>query len=84
MIPASVPDGLKVAVVCGFPSGKHTSAVKVVEAAESVANGVDEVDMVIDVGAALAGDFAAVEADIAAVRAATPAWCSRSSSSRPR
>lgn len=71
MIPASVPDGLLVAVVCGFPSGKHTSAVKAAEAAESVALGVDEVDMVIDIGAALAGDFAAVEADIAAVRAAT-------------
>lgn len=71
MIPASVPDGLLVAVVCGFPSGKHTTAVKAFEAAESVARGADEVDMVIDVGAALAGDFAAVEADIAAVRAAT-------------
>ncbi len=71
MIPASVPDGLLVAVVCGFPSGKHTSAVKAAEAAESVAEGADEVDMVIDIGAALAGDFAAVEADIAAVRAAT-------------
>lgn len=71
MIPASVPAGLKVAVVCGFPSGKHTSAVKAFEAAESVAHGAHEVDMVIDVGAALAGDFAAVEADIAAVRAAT-------------
>jgi deoxyribose-phosphate aldolase len=71
MLPLSVPDGLLVAVVCGFPSGKHTSAAKAFEAAESVALGADEVDMVIDVGAALAGDFAAVEADIAAVRAAT-------------
>jgi deoxyribose-phosphate aldolase len=71
MLPLSVPDGLLVAVVCGFPSGKHTSATKAFEAAESVALGADEVDMVIDVGAALAGDFAAVEADIAAVRAAT-------------
>ncbi len=71
MIPASVPDGLLVAVVCGFPSGKHTSAVKAFEAAESVALGAHEVDMVIDIGAALAGDFAAVESDIAAVRAAT-------------
>ncbi len=71
MIPASVPDGLKVAVVCGFPSGKHTSAVKAAEAAESLVKGVDEVDMVIDIGAALAGDFAAVEADIAAVRGTT-------------
>ncbi len=70
MIPESVPVGLLVAVVCGFPSGKHTSAVKAAEAAESVAQGADEVDMVIDIGAALAGDFAAVEADIAAVRAA--------------
>jgi len=71
MIPSSVPDGVLVAVVCGFPSGKHTSAVKAAEAAESVVLGADEVDMVIDIGAALAGDFAAVEADIAAVRAAT-------------
>lgn len=71
MLPLSVPEGLLVAVVCGFPSGKHTSAVKAFEAAESVALGAHEVDMVIDIGAALAGDFAAVEADIAAVRAAT-------------
>jgi deoxyribose-phosphate aldolase len=71
MLPLSVPEGLLIAVVCGFPSGKHTSAAKAFEAAESVALGADEVDMVIDVGAALAGDFAAVEADIAAVRAAT-------------
>ena len=71
MIPFSVPDGMLIAVVCGFPSGKHTSAIKAAEAAESVALGADEIDMVIDVGAALAGDFAAVEADIAAVRTAT-------------
>lgn len=71
MIPSSVPDGLLVATVCGCPSGKHTSGVKAAEAAESMSNGVDEVDMVIDVGAALAGDFGAVEADIAAVRAVT-------------
>ncbi len=71
MIPSSVPDGVLVAVVCGFPSGKHTSAVKAAEAAESLVLGADEVDMVIDIGAAIAGDFAAVEADIAAVRAVT-------------
>ncbi|WP_291383144.1 deoxyribose-phosphate aldolase [Demequina sp.] len=71
MIPPSVPDGLLVATVCGCPSGKHTSAVKAAEAAESITNGADEVDMVIDIGAALAGDFGAVQADIAAVRAAT-------------
>jgi deoxyribose-phosphate aldolase len=65
--------GLKVATVCGFPSGKHHSDVKAAEAARSVADGADEVDMVIDVGAAKAGEFAAVQADIAAVRAAAPA-----------
>lgn len=72
MLPISVPDTLKVAVVCGFPSGKHTSAVKAAEAAEAVRNGADEIDMVIDIGAAKAGGFDSVEADIAAVRAAAP------------
>ncbi|MBO3102560.1 deoxyribose-phosphate aldolase [Cellulomonas fengjieae] len=64
---------LRVAVVCGFPSGKHHSSIKAAEAALAVQQGADEVDMVIDVGAARSGDFAAVEADIAAVRAAVPA-----------
>nr|WP_052105641.1 deoxyribose-phosphate aldolase [Cellulomonas bogoriensis] len=62
-----------VATVCGFPSGKHRSEVKAAEAARAVADGAHEVDMVIDVGAAKAGDWAAVEADVAAVRAAVPA-----------
>ncbi|GEK17970.1 deoxyribose-phosphate aldolase [Cellulomonas persica] len=69
---SSVP-GLKVATVCGFPSGKHHSEVKAAEAARSVADGADEVDMVIDVGAAKEGRFDDVQADIAAVRAAVPA-----------
>lgn len=73
MLPVETPDGVAVATVCGFPSGKHHSQVKAAEAALSVEQGADEVDMVIDVAAALAGDFAAVEADIAAVRAAVPA-----------
>ncbi|HWJ86000.1 MAG TPA: deoxyribose-phosphate aldolase, partial [Cellulomonas sp.] len=64
---------LKVATVCGFPSGKHHSSVKAAEAARSVADGADEVDMVIDVGAAKEGRFEAVQDDIAAVRAAVPA-----------
>ncbi|CAM3535394.1 deoxyribose-phosphate aldolase [Isoptericola cucumis] len=64
---------LAVATVCGFPSGKHVSEVKAAEAARSVADGADEVDMVVDVGAAKAGDVEAVRRDIAAVRAAVPA-----------
>jgi deoxyribose-phosphate aldolase len=74
MLPVPVPEGsgLKVAAVTGFPSGKHTSSVKAAEAAEAVAHGADEIDMVIDVGAAKAHAFDAVEADIAAVRRAAP------------
>jgi deoxyribose-phosphate aldolase len=73
MLPVEVPEGLKVAVVCGFPSGKHTSAVKAAETAESVRLGADEIDMVIDIGAAREHRYDAVRDDIAAVRAAAPA-----------
>jgi deoxyribose-phosphate aldolase len=66
------PDGLLVAAVAGFPSGKHPSEIKAAEAALAVAAGAAEIDMVIDIGAALAGDFAGVGADIAAVRGAIP------------
>ncbi len=73
MLPLPVDTGdLVVATVCGFPSGKHHSAVKAAEAARAVADGADEVDMVIDVGAAKAHRFDAVRADVAAVRAAIP------------
>ena len=66
------PAGPLVAAVAGFPSGKHSSEIKAAEAALAVAAGAAEIDMVIDVGAALAGDFAGVRADIAAVRNAIP------------
>ncbi|MGP7960519.1 deoxyribose-phosphate aldolase [Sanguibacter sp. A247] len=65
--------GLKVATVVGFPSGKVKSEIKAAEAARAIADGADEIDMVIDVGTARTGDFDSVEADIAAVRAAVPA-----------
>lgn len=69
MLPVSGDAGVKIATVCGFPSGKHTPATKAAEAAESVARGADEVDMVIDIGLAKAGDADALTAEIAAVRA---------------
>jgi deoxyribose-phosphate aldolase len=65
--------GLKVATVVGFPSGKHRSTIKAAEAARAVADGADEVDMVIDIGAAKARDFEAIREDVAMVRAAAPA-----------
>lgn len=61
-----------IATVVGFPSGKHVSEIKAQEAVLAVAAGAEEVDMVIDVGAAVAGDIAAVRADVAAVRAVVP------------
>ncbi|WP_373143162.1 deoxyribose-phosphate aldolase [Mycobacterium marinum] len=72
MVPAAVSaGGVRVATVAGFPSGKHASAIKAHEAALAVACGAVEVDMVIDVGAALAGHLDAVRSDIEAVRCAT-------------
>lgn len=72
-LPLDPPDGVKVTTVCGFPSGAHQSSVKAAEAADSVARGADEIDMVIDLARAVTDDFAGVEADIRAVREACPA-----------
>lgn len=72
-LPVDMPEGLKLTVVCGFPSGKHQSDVKAAEARRAVELGADEIDMVIDVGAARERRFDDVEADIRAVREAAPA-----------
>ncbi|MFD4368625.1 deoxyribose-phosphate aldolase [Rhodococcus sp. NPDC058521] len=63
-------DGLVKAAVVGFPSGKHHSLVKGSEARLAVQQGAEEIDMVIDVGAAVEGDFNAVLADVITVREA--------------
>ena len=60
---------LVVCTVVGFPSGAHESEVKAAEAALAVRRGATEVDMVIDLGRALAGDWDAVQADVEAVKA---------------
>ncbi|QCQ16111.1 deoxyribose-phosphate aldolase [Microbacterium sp. RG1] len=72
VLPVDLPDGLKLAVVVGFPSGKHHSQIKAAEAALAASEGADEIDMVIDVGAAIEGRYDAVESDIRAVREAAP------------
>lgn len=69
-LPVDVPDGLAVCTVVGFPSGAHDSAVKAQEAARAVQRGATEVDMVVDLGRVLAGEWGAVEEDVAAVKAA--------------
>jgi deoxyribose-phosphate aldolase len=72
MVPNANSAGVRVAAVAGFPSGKHLPEVKAREAALAVTAGASEIDMVIDVGAALAGDVDAVRSEIAAVRDAVP------------
>ena len=62
---------VKVATVCGFPSGNHTATAKAAEAAESSQLGADEIDMVINIGLLKEGRADAVEAEIRAVREAT-------------
>lgn len=73
MLPLPFVAAVSVATVCGFPSGKHASSIKAAEAAQAVADGADEVDMVIDLGLVKAGSFDATQAEIAAVRASVPA-----------
>ena len=63
--------GVLIATVCGFPLGAVTSEQKADEARLSVQAGADEIDMVIAIGSALAGDWDHVQADVAAVRTAT-------------
>lgn len=71
-VPAgALDDAIAVAAVCGFPSGAHTPDVKAAEAARAVADGATEIDMVIDLGAATAGDWDRVARGIEAVRAVT-------------
>lgn len=70
-LPIEVPEGLKVAVVCGFPSGAHMPEVKAAEARQSVQLGAQEIDMVVNLKLVKEGKFDEVEADIRAVREAS-------------
>ena len=63
--------GVKVCTVIGFPLGSTTPTVKAIEARDAIANGADEIDMVINVGALKSGNDALVKGDIQAVRDAT-------------
>jgi deoxyribose-phosphate aldolase len=59
--------GVKVCTVIGFPLGSGQSKTKAFETRLAVREGADEVDMVLNVGAALDGDWKKVEQDIRAV-----------------
>ncbi len=61
---------VKVCTVVGFPLGATTPTVKAIETRDAIANGAEEIDMVINVGALKSGDDELVKRDIEAVVAA--------------
>ena len=58
-----------VSTVIGFPHGGTTTATKLAESENAIASGARELDMVINVGAALAGNWSLVQSEIAALTA---------------
>lgn len=65
-----VGDRMAVCTVIGFPNGYNTTAVKVFETKDAVANGADEIDMVIHIGDLKAGKDEAVEEEIRKIKEA--------------
>jgi deoxyribose-phosphate aldolase len=56
--------GVVVGTVVGFPHGSSATAIKLTEAAQALADGAVELDMVVNVGKALSGDWAYVSEEI--------------------
>jgi deoxyribose-phosphate aldolase len=65
--PLLLGSGVKLCCVVGFPLGAMAPSAKAFEAAEAVAAGADEIDMVINLGALKSGEPEAVERDIRGV-----------------
>ena len=63
-----VGDKLAICTVIGFPNGYATTAAKCFMAADAVANGADEVDMVINIGWAKDGKWDEITEEIAAIK----------------
>ena len=61
---------VKICTVIGFPNGYNTPAAKAAEAADAVAMGADEIDMVINVGLLKEGKVSETEEEIRLVKAA--------------
>lgn len=66
--------GLNVCTVIGFPLGYNTTAVKVFEAKDAIANGASEIDMVINIGDVKNGDWDLVLSEVKALREATEGY----------
>ena len=63
-----VGDKLAICTVIGFPNGYATTAAKCFETKDAVANGADEIDMVINIGWAKEGKWDEITAEIAAIK----------------
>ena len=63
-------DKMAVCTVIGFPNGYSTTAVKCFETSDAVANGADEIDMVINLGWVKDRNWDKLENEIRAVKAA--------------
>ena len=64
-----VGDRLAICTVIGFPNGYATTAAKCFMAYDAIANGADEVDMVINIGWAKDGKWDEITKEIAAIKA---------------
>jgi deoxyribose-phosphate aldolase len=62
--------GVEVCSVIAFPHGNSTTVMKVLEAKAAVLEGATEIDMVVNLGKVLSGDWGYVSEDIKAVNAA--------------
>lgn len=58
---------VKASTTIGFPHGGHTTAIKRAEAEQAIADGCQELDMVVNISKVLSGDWDYVRQDIAAV-----------------
>ena len=63
-----VQNEIKICTVIGFPNGYNTSATKIFEASDSLENGAEEIDMVINIGALKNKDFSFVEREIKQIK----------------
>ena len=63
-----VASRMKICTVIGFPNGYNTTAVKVFETQDALANGADEIDMVINIGYLKAGLYELVKEEIATLK----------------
>ena len=65
-----VGDKMAICTVIGFPNGYNTTEVKIYETKDALANGADEIDMVINIGALKEKQYYAVEQEIRALKEA--------------